>query len=73
MKKVRLLIQHPFLSELTMDLSIQEVQDPIELINNFNPTGIIYDFAVKVGGRLKVILIILRVSTLITLASHKKI
>jgi len=37
-------------SELTMDLSIQEVQDPIELINNFNPTGIIYDFAVKVGG-----------------------
>ena len=38
-------------SELTMDLSIQEVQDPIELINNFNPTGIIYDFAVKVGGK----------------------
>jgi ABC-type uncharacterized transport system involved in gliding motility auxiliary subunit len=37
-------------SELTMGLSIQEVQDPIELINNFNPTGIIYDFAVKVGG-----------------------
>src|SRR6056300_294360 len=37
-------------SELTMDLTIQEVQDPIELINNFNPTGIIYDFAVKVGG-----------------------
>ena len=37
-------------SELTMDLSIQEVQDPIEIINNFNPTGIIYDFAVKVGG-----------------------
>ena len=37
-------------SELTMDLSIQEVQDPIELINNFNPTGLIYDFAVKVGG-----------------------
>ena len=37
-------------SELTMDLSIQEVQDPIEMINNFNPTGIIYDFAVKVGG-----------------------
>ena len=37
-------------SELTMDLSIQEVQDPIKLINNFNPTGIIYDFAVKVGG-----------------------
>ncbi|AFS48882.1 ABC-type uncharacterized transport system [alpha proteobacterium HIMB59] len=37
-------------SELTMDLSIQEVQDPIELINNFNPTGTIYDFAVKVGG-----------------------
>ena len=40
-------------SELTMDLSIQEVQDPIELINNFNPTGIIYDFAVKVGMSLK--------------------
>lgn len=37
-------------SELTMDLSIQEVQDPIELINNFNPTGIIYDFAVRIGG-----------------------
>ncbi len=37
-------------SELTMDLSIPEVQDPIEVINNFNPTGIIYDFAVKVGG-----------------------
>ena len=37
-------------SELTMDLSIKEVQDPIELINSFNPTGIIYDFAVKVGG-----------------------
>ena len=37
-------------SELTMDLSIPEVQDPIEIINNFNPTGIIYDFAVKVGG-----------------------
>ena len=37
-------------SELTMDLSIPEVQDAIEIINNFNPTGIIYDFAVKVGG-----------------------
>ena len=37
-------------SELTMDLSIQEVQDPIKLINNFNPTGIIYDFAVRIGG-----------------------
>ena len=37
-------------SELTMDLSIPEVQDPIEVINNFKPTGIIYDFAVKVGG-----------------------
>ena len=37
-------------SELTMDLTIQEVQDPINLINNFNPSGIIYDFAVKVGG-----------------------
>jgi ABC-type uncharacterized transport system involved in gliding motility auxiliary subunit len=33
-----------------MDLTIQEVQDPINLINNFNPSGIIYDFAVKVGG-----------------------
>ena len=37
-------------SELTMDLTIQEVQDPINLINNFNPSGIVYDFAVKVGG-----------------------
>jgi len=37
-------------SELTMDLNIPEVQDPINLINNFNPSGIVYDFAVKVGG-----------------------
>jgi len=37
-------------SEVTMDLPMKEVHDPIKLINNFKPTGIIYDFGVKLSG-----------------------
>ncbi len=37
-------------SEATMDLPMKEVHDPIKLINNFKPTGIRYDFGVKLSG-----------------------
>ena len=37
-------------SEVTMDLPMKEVHDPIKLINNFKPTGITYDFGVKLTG-----------------------
>ena len=37
-------------SEVTMDLPMKDVLDPIELINNFQPTGISYDFGVKLSG-----------------------
>ena len=37
-------------SEVTMDLPMKEVHDPIKLINNFQPTGISYDFGVKLSG-----------------------
>lgn len=37
-------------SEATMDLPIKEVLDPIKLINNFKPSGITYDFGVKLSG-----------------------
>ena len=37
-------------SEVTMDLPMKEVHDPIKLINNFKPTGIRYDFGVKLSG-----------------------
>ena len=37
-------------SEATMDLPIKEVLDPIKLINNFKPSGVTYDFGVKLGG-----------------------
>ncbi len=37
-------------SEATMDLSIKEVLDPIKLINNFKPSGVTYDFGVKLSG-----------------------
>ena len=37
-------------SEVTMDLPMKEVHDPIKLINNFQPTGISYDFGVKLNG-----------------------
>ena len=38
-------------SEVTMDLPMREVHDPIKLINNFQPTGITYDFGVKLSGK----------------------
>ena len=38
-------------SEVTMDLPMKEVHDPIKLINNFKPTGILYDFGVKLTGQ----------------------
>ena len=38
-------------SEVTMDLPMKEVHDPIKLINNFKPTGITYDFGVKLTGQ----------------------
>ena len=38
-------------SNVTMDLPMKEVLDPIELINNFQPTGIEYDFGVKLTGK----------------------
>ena len=38
-------------SEVTMDLPMREVHDPIKLINNFKPTGITYDFGVKLSGK----------------------
>ena len=37
-------------SDVTMDLPMKEVHDPIKLINNFKPTGITYDFGVKLTG-----------------------
>ena len=37
-------------SEATMDLPIKEVLDPIKLINNFKPSGVTYDFGVKLSG-----------------------
>ena len=37
-------------SEVTMDLPMKEVHDPIKLINNFQPTGISYDFGVKLSN-----------------------
>ncbi len=40
-------------SEVTMDLPMKEVHDPIKLINNFQPTGISYDFGVKLNGIAK--------------------
>ena len=40
-------------SEVTMDLPMKEVHDPIKLINNFQPTGISYDFGVKLNGGAK--------------------
>ena len=40
-------------SEVTMDLPMKEVHDPIKLINNFQPTGISYDFGVKINGIAK--------------------
>ena len=38
-------------SEVTMDLPMREVHDPIKIINNFKPTGITYDFGVKLSGK----------------------
>ena len=38
------------LLEATMDLPIKEVLDPIKLINNFKPSGVTYDFGVKLSG-----------------------
>ena len=38
-------------SKVTMDLPMREVHDPIKLINNFKPTGITYDFGVKLSGK----------------------
>ena len=38
-------------SEVTMDLPMREVHDPIKLINNFKPTGTTYDFGVKLSGK----------------------
>ena len=40
-------------SEVTMDLPMKEVHDPIKLINNFQPTGISYDFGVRLSGIAK--------------------
>ena len=40
-------------SEVTMDLPMKEVHDPSKLINNFQPTGISYDFGVKLNGIAK--------------------
>ena len=40
-------------SELTMDLPLKDVLDPIKLINNFKPSGIPYDFGVKLNGIAK--------------------
>ena len=40
-------------SEVTMDLPMKEVHDPIKLINNFQPTGNSYDFGVKLSGIAK--------------------
>ncbi|MEK9885845.1 MAG: Gldg family protein [Pelagibacteraceae bacterium] len=40
-------------SELTMDLPLKDVLDPIKLINNFKPSGIPYDFGVKLNGTAK--------------------
>ncbi len=40
-------------SEVTMDLPMKEVHDPIKLINNFKPTGVSYDFGVKLSGVAK--------------------
>ena len=37
-------------SEATMNLPIKEVLDPIKLINNFKPSGVTYDFGVKLSG-----------------------
>ena len=37
-------------SEATMDLPMKDVLDPIELINNFKPSGISYDFGVRLTG-----------------------
>ena len=37
-------------SEATMDLPMKDVLDPIELINNFKPSGVSYDFGVRVTG-----------------------
>lgn len=38
-------------SDVTMDLPMKDVLDPIKLINNFKPTGITYDFGVKLNGK----------------------
>lgn len=40
-------------SELTMDLPMKDVLDPIKLINNFKPSGIPYDFGVRLSGIAK--------------------
>ena len=37
-------------SEATMDLPMKDVLDPIKLINNFKPSGISYDFGVRLTG-----------------------
>ena len=37
-------------SEATMYLPTEEVLDPIKLINNFKPSGVTYDFGVKLSG-----------------------
>ncbi len=37
-------------SDVTMDLPMKEVHDPIKLINKFQPTGVEYDFGVKLTG-----------------------
>ena len=37
-------------SEATMDLPMKDVLDPIELINNFKPSGVSYDFGVRLTG-----------------------
>ena len=37
-------------SEATMDLPMKDVLDPIKLINNFKPSGITYDFGVRLTG-----------------------
>ena len=39
-------------SNITMDIErIVDVQDPIKLINEFNPSGITYDFGIKLTGK----------------------
>ena len=42
-----------------MDLPMKEVHDPIKLINNFQPTGISYDFGVKLSVLLLAVLMTL--------------